>query len=57
MVTICDSPAFTRKAKEELQAASRDGLACARGLRVALALEGGMGLLIYGIWHLCHLAR
>ena len=57
VVSICDSPAFSRKVKEEMQHANRDGLGCARGLRAAFVLEGGMGLLIYGIWHLLHLAR
>lgn len=57
VVSICDSPAFSRKAKEEWQVANQDCLGAVRGLGAALAVEGGMGLLIYGIWHLCHLVR
>jgi len=57
VVSICDSPAFSRRVNEEMQQASRDGLGAVRGLRAALLLEGGMGLLIYGIWHLWHFAR
>jgi hypothetical protein len=57
VVSICDSPLFSRAAKEELQEANRDGLGALRGFRYALFLEGGMGLLVYGIWQLAHLAR
>lgn len=57
VISICDSPAFSRKAKEELQEVDRDGLGAVRGLRTAFVLEGGMGLLIYGIWQLCHIVR
>jgi hypothetical protein len=57
VVSICDSPAFSRKAKEELQDAHEDSLGAIRGLRAAFVLEGGMALLIYGVWQLAHLAR
>jgi hypothetical protein len=32
--------------------ASAMGLGCARGATFALVLEGALGLLIYGLWHL-----
>lgn len=57
VISICDSPAFTRDAEADLPEINRDGLGCARGVRAAFVLEGGLGLLIYGIWHLCHLAH
>jgi hypothetical protein len=56
VVSICNSPAYMRTV-EEGPASNRDGLGCARGIRVAFLLEGGMALLIYGIWHLWHLVR
>jgi hypothetical protein len=57
VVSICDSPLFCRTMKEQSQEANRDGLGALRGFRYALFLEGGMGLLVYGIWQLAHLAR
>jgi len=57
VVSICDSPLFSHAAYEELQETSRDGLGAARGFRAALFIEGGMGLLVYGIWQLAHLVR
>ena len=56
VVSICDSPAFSR-AEEEGVDSNPDGLGCARGLRSAFLFEAGMVLMAYGIWHLWHLAR
>jgi len=57
VVSISESPAFSRNVHQELQDANRDGLGCARGLQAALIFEAGMGVLAYGIWQLCHLVR
>jgi hypothetical protein len=57
VVSICNSPAFMRTIEEDGPVSNRDGLGCARGIRAAFLLEGGMVLLIYGIWHLWHLVR
>jgi hypothetical protein len=57
VVSICDSPAFQGKSERSAGDTNRDGLGAIRGIRAAFFLEGGMGLLIYGIWHLCHLVR
>jgi hypothetical protein len=57
VVSISDSPAFSRRLQEESQSADADGLGCARGLQAALVLEAGIGLLAYGVWHFIHLIR
>ncbi|HMG88133.1 MAG TPA: hypothetical protein VK574_20545 [Terracidiphilus sp.] len=57
VVSICDSPFFSRSTLNERPEPNPDGLGCARGLRSAFLFEAGMILLAYGIWHLCHLVR
>ncbi len=57
VVSICDSPFFSRNTLIERPESSPDGLGCARGLRSAFLFEIGMILLAYGIWHFFHLAR
>ena len=54
VISIDNSPAFPRRADLESSETNRDGLNCARGIRAAFILEGGLGLLAYGIWHLIH---
>jgi hypothetical protein len=56
VVSICDSPAFVPPV-EKSKASDADGLGCARAVRAAFLLEGGTALLLYGIWHLWHLAH
>jgi len=56
VVSICESPAFSAAADKSPEP-DHDGLGCARGLRAAFVLEGGMLLLSYAIWHLWHVAR
>ena len=34
-----------------------DGLGLVRGIRIALAIEAGAGLCLYGLWHLWHILR
>ena len=55
VVSICDSPAFSREAEPEAAEPTRDGLNCARGIRAAFVLEGGLGLFLYALWHFRHL--
>jgi hypothetical protein len=43
--------------QEESADSNADGLGCARGLRSAFILEAFLVLIVYGIWHLWHLAR
>jgi hypothetical protein len=57
VVSICDSPAFSKAAEDERVDSNPDGLGCLRGLRSAFLFEAGMVLLGYGIWHLWHLAH
>lgn len=57
VVSICDSPSYEKAEELEPLRSDRDGLGCARGIRAAFVLEGGMALLVYGIWQLWHLAR
>jgi hypothetical protein len=57
VVSICDSPAFSRTSEEENVESNLDGLGCARGLRSALLIEAGLVLLAYGVWYLWHLAH
>jgi hypothetical protein len=54
VVSISQSPAFSREPIVESSDTNRDGLNCVRGIRAAFILEGGLGLLAYGIWHLIH---
>ncbi len=56
LVSICDSPAFSRVAADDSDS-NRDGLGCLRGLRSAFALEAVMALLVYGVWHLWHMGH
>jgi len=32
----------------------RDGLGCARAIRAAFVLEGGLGMAVFAIWHFRH---
>jgi hypothetical protein len=57
VMLISDSPAFEQASYDEDSESNRDGLGCIRGLRSALLLEVGIGVLTYGFWHLWHLAR
>ena len=57
VVSICDSPFFSKDALSERPEPNPDGLGCARGLRTAFLFEAGMMMLAYGIWHFFHLAR
>ena len=54
VVSICDSPAFSAVVEPETDEPERDGLGCARAIRAAFVLEGGLGLLLYGLWHFRH---
>jgi hypothetical protein len=54
VVSICDSPAFSRVTESESAEPTRDGLGCARAIRAAFVLEGCFGLAIYAIWHFRH---
>lgn len=55
VVSICDSPEFCRVIEPGSTEPARDGLGCARAIRAAFVLEGGLGLLIYAVWHFRHL--
>ena len=57
VVSICDSPIFSRNHLPEITEPNPDGLGCARGLRTAFLFEAGMIVLAYGVWHFWHLAR
>jgi hypothetical protein len=57
VVSICESPAFSRPAKDPLTDSDPDGLGCARGVRAAFILELGAAILAYGAWQLWHLVR
>ena len=57
VVSICDSPSFSRDTHTEQPESNPDGLGCARGLRTAFLFEGCMVMLAYGIWHFWHLAH
>jgi hypothetical protein len=54
VISICESPAFSRATETESAEPTRDGLGCARAIRAAFVLEGGFGLAIYAIWHFRH---
>ena len=54
VISICDSPAFSRAIEPESDEPVRDGLGCARAIRAAFVLEGGMGLAVYALWHFRH---
>ncbi|HEY1579345.1 MAG TPA: hypothetical protein VGF82_19935 [Terracidiphilus sp.] len=57
VIAISKSAAFPRQPEVDSSGTNRDGLNCARGLRAAFILEGGLGLLAYAIWHLIHFVR
>ena len=57
VISISDSPAFSRTSEQEMVESDRDGLGCARGVRAAFLLEAGMFVLAYGVWHLWQLVR
>ena len=57
VVSICDSPAFSKTSEDRMVELNSDGLECARGVRTAFLFEAGMVVLAYGIWHFWHLAR
>jgi len=54
VVSICESPAFSRVIEPDSTEPVRDGLGCARAIRAAFVLEGGLGLAIYAIWRFRH---
>ena len=54
VVSICDSPAFSRTIEPESTEPVRDGLGCARAIRAAFVLEGSLGAAIHAIWHFRH---
>lgn len=54
VISICDSPAFCRVTEVESTESKRDALGCARGIRAAFVLEGGLGLALYALWHFRH---
>lgn len=54
VVSICDSPSFSRGMEPDSTEAVRDGLGCARAIRAAFVLEGGFGAAVYAIWHFRH---
>jgi hypothetical protein len=57
VVSISDSPAFSRTSEDQKVELNSDGLECARGIRAAFLLEACMVVLGYGVWHFWHLAR
>jgi len=57
VVSICDSPAFARPAKDPLTDSDPDGLGCMRGVRSAFIFEMGAALLVYVVWQLWHIVR
>ena len=54
VISICDSPSFSRAIEPEFDEPVRDGLGCARAIRAAFVLEGGLGLVLYAVWHFRH---
>lgn len=58
VVSICNSPAYTRSVEAQPTYLDEgNGLDCVRGVCSAFVLEGGLALLVYGVWHLWHLVR
>jgi hypothetical protein len=57
VVSIRNSPAFSAALDTEISDNDADGLGCARGVRSAILLQGGMFLVGYGAWLVWHLAR
>lgn len=57
VVSICESPAFSKPAKDPLTDSDPDGLGCMRGVRSAFIFEMGAALLVYGVWQLWHIVR
>jgi len=57
VVAISKSAAFSRQPEIDPSETNSDGLNCARGIRAAFILEGGLALLAYGVWHLIHIVR
>ena len=57
VVSISESPSYTRVSEEASARSDADGLGCVRGLRAAFLLEAFAAATIYGIWHLWHLAH
>ena len=54
VVSICDSPTFSRASEPDSMDPVRDGLGCARAIRAAFVLEGGLGMAVFAIWHFRH---
>ncbi len=54
VISICESPAFSRVLEPESDEPVRDGLGCARAIRAAFVLEGGLGMTVYALWHFRH---
>lgn len=57
VVSICDSPIFSKSNSTELPEPNPDGLGCIRGLRTAFIFEAGLIALAYSVWYICHLVR
>ena len=55
VISICDSPAFSRVIEHDAAEPVRDGLGCARAIRAAFFLEGSMGAAVYALWHFRHM--
>jgi hypothetical protein len=54
VVSICDAPTYSREIEPDSTETVRDGLGCARAIRAAFVLEGGLGMAVYAIWHFRH---
>lgn len=55
VISICESPDFVHVIESGSSESKRDALGCARGIRAAFVLEGGLGLAIYALWHFRHI--
>ena len=54
VVSISDSPAYVHVTEPASIEPVRDGLGCARAIRVAFFVEGGLGVVLYAFWHFRH---
>lgn len=57
VISICESPAYTRAAVLDSSETDRDGLGAVRGAWAAIILEAGMFLFGYALWQAWHLIR
>jgi len=51
-----ETPTFGAEADHQAELVP-DGLGLVRGIRIALAIEAGASLCLYGLWHLWHILR